>query len=59
MDFFQHFEWVVEQKRHKELEAEFNAREKLPTLGLNNSPLLKQASQTYTLVIKIKIKIKK
>jgi hypothetical protein len=42
---------VVEQKRHKKLEAEFNAREKLPTSGLKNSPLLKQAAQTYTSVI--------
>jgi len=55
VEFFQHFERVVEQKRHKKLEAEFNAREKLPTLGLNNSPLLKQAAQTYTPVIFKKI----
>jgi zinc finger SWIM domain-containing protein 3 len=33
------------------LEAEFNAQEKLPTLGLKNSTLLKQAAQTYTPVI--------
>jgi zinc finger SWIM domain-containing protein 3 len=33
VEFFQHFERVVEQKRHKELEAEYNARQKLPTLG--------------------------
>ncbi|XP_059454937.1 protein FAR1-RELATED SEQUENCE 5-like [Corylus avellana] len=51
MEFFQHFERVVEQKRHKELEAEFHAREKLPTLALKNSPMLKQASHTYTPVI--------
>ncbi|GLT68236.1 hypothetical protein SLA2020_404870 [Shorea laevis] len=37
VEFFQHFEQVIEQKRHKELEAEFNAQEKLPTLGLKNS----------------------
>jgi zinc finger SWIM domain-containing protein 3 len=48
LQFFQHFERVVEQKRHKELEAEYNAREKLPTLSLKNSPLLKQAAQVYT-----------
>jgi zinc finger SWIM domain-containing protein 3 len=41
VDFFQHFERVLEQKRHKELEAEFNARKKLLTLGLKNSPSLK------------------
>jgi zinc finger SWIM domain-containing protein 3 len=51
LNFFQHFERVVEQKRHKELEAEFNAREKLSTLGLKNSPLLKQVAQTYTPMI--------
>jgi zinc finger SWIM domain-containing protein 3 len=48
LQFFQHFERVVEQKRHKELEAEYNARQKLPTLSLKNSPLLKQAAQVYT-----------
>jgi zinc finger SWIM domain-containing protein 3 len=48
---FQHFERVVEQKRHKELEAEYNGRQKLPTLGLKNSPLLRQAEQMYTPVI--------
>jgi zinc finger SWIM domain-containing protein 3 len=49
--FFEHFERVVEQKRHKELKTEFNARQKLPTLSLKNSPVLKQAAQTYTPVI--------
>jgi hypothetical protein len=39
VEFFQHFEWVVEQKQYRELEAEFYAREKLSTLGLKNSPL--------------------
>ena len=33
------------------MEVEFNAREKLPTLGLKNSPLLKQASKTYNPMI--------
>ena len=28
VDFFLNFEQVVEQKQHKELKAEFNAREK-------------------------------
>ncbi|XP_062162142.1 protein FAR-RED IMPAIRED RESPONSE 1-like [Alnus glutinosa] len=51
VEVFQHFERVVEQKRHKKLEAEFNAQEKLSTLGLKNSPLLKQVAQTYTSVI--------
>ena len=38
---------VVGQKWDKELEAKYNAREKLPHLCLKNSPLLKQASQVY------------
>ena len=46
-DFFEHFEMVVGQKWDKELEAKYNAREKLPHLCLKNSPLLKQASQVY------------
>ena len=42
---------VVGQKQDKELESEYNAREKLPPLCLKNSPLLKQASQVYTSTI--------
>lgn len=41
---FQHFERVVEEKRNKELEVEYNARQKLPPLSLKNSPLLRQAT---------------
>jgi zinc finger SWIM domain-containing protein 3 len=48
VQFFEHFERVVEQKRHKELEAEFNARQKFLKLSLKNSPLLQQAVQVYT-----------
>ncbi|XP_059437602.1 protein FAR1-RELATED SEQUENCE 5-like [Corylus avellana] len=55
VEFFQHFEQVVEQKRHKALETENNARQKMSTLGLKNSPLLKHAAQTYTPVIFEKI----
>ena len=35
--FFAHFNRVIEQKREKELQAEFNARQKFPQLGLKNS----------------------
>uniref|UniRef100_A0A2N9I6R5 Uncharacterized protein n=1 Tax=Fagus sylvatica TaxID=28930 RepID=A0A2N9I6R5_FAGSY len=45
VQFFEHFERVVEQKRHKELEAEFNARQKFPKLSLKNSPVV-AASRT-------------
>jgi hypothetical protein len=55
VEFFQHFEQVVEQKRYKELEVENNARQKLPTLGLKNSLLLKQVAQMYTPIIFKKI----
>ena len=48
---FQHFEWVGEQKQHRELEAEFNTRQKFLKLSLKNSPLLKQAIQVYTCTI--------
>ncbi|KAF3962305.1 hypothetical protein CMV_013159 [Castanea mollissima] len=47
-DFFEHFEMVVGQKQDRELEAKYNAREKLPPVCLKNSPLLKQASPVYT-----------
>ena len=50
-EFFEHFDWVVEQKRERELQAEFNARQKFPQLGLKSSPLLKLVVQLYTPVI--------
>ena len=48
VQFFEHFARVVEQKRHKELEAEFNAKQKFPKVSLKNSLLLQQAVQVYT-----------
>jgi hypothetical protein len=48
LNFLQHFERVVEQKQHKELKVEYNSRQKFPTLGLKNSPLLKHETQMYT-----------
>ena len=50
-EFFEHFDRVIKQKRERGLQAELNARQKFPQLGLKNSPLLKQAVQVYTLVI--------
>ncbi|XP_050242347.1 protein FAR1-RELATED SEQUENCE 7-like [Quercus robur] len=50
-EFFEHFDWVIEQKRERKLQAEFNARQKFPQLGLKSSPLLKQVVQVYTPVI--------
>ena len=42
-EFFEHFDRVIEQKRERELQVEFNDRQKFPQLGLKNSPLLKKA----------------
>ena len=39
---------MIEQNREKELQAEFNARQKFPQLSVKNSPLLKQVVQVYT-----------
>ena len=50
-EFFEHFDRVIEQKRERELQVEFNDRQKFPQLGLKNSPLLKKAIQAYTPVI--------
>ncbi|XP_038708970.1 protein FAR-RED IMPAIRED RESPONSE 1-like [Tripterygium wilfordii] len=51
VDFFEQFERVVRQKREKELLAEFNSREKIPTLSLKRSPILQQAARVYTPMI--------
>ena len=40
VEFFTHFEIVVNQKWDKELEAEYNSRQKLPRLKLKSSPML-------------------
>ena len=50
-EFFEHFDRVIEQKQERELQAEFNARQKFPQLGLKSSPLLKLVVQLYTPVI--------
>ncbi|XP_038700657.1 protein FAR-RED IMPAIRED RESPONSE 1-like [Tripterygium wilfordii] len=51
VEFFEQFERVVQQKREKELLAEFNSREKMPTLSLKRSPILQQAARVYTPII--------
>jgi zinc finger SWIM domain-containing protein 3 len=48
LEFFTHFERVVNQKRDKELEAEYNSRQKLPRLNLKSSPILNQVTKLYT-----------
>ncbi|XP_057755426.1 protein FAR1-RELATED SEQUENCE 5-like [Arachis stenosperma] len=46
--FLKQFERAVGGKRYKELQAEYNARQKLPRLKMIHSPLLKHAAQVYT-----------
>ncbi|TVU13388.1 hypothetical protein EJB05_40441 [Eragrostis curvula] len=45
--FFKHFERVVQEKRDKELESEYESRKKIPRLKMR-TPMLLQASETYT-----------
>ncbi|XP_048128851.1 protein FAR1-RELATED SEQUENCE 5-like [Rhodamnia argentea] len=46
--FFKRFDNVVNDKWYKELQAEFNARKKLPTILCWTLPMLQQASKVYT-----------
>ncbi|KAK4564321.1 hypothetical protein RGQ29_006403 [Quercus rubra] len=48
VEFFTHFETVVNQKRDMELEAEYNSRQKFPRLKLKSSPMLNQVATMYT-----------
>ncbi|KAG6708290.1 hypothetical protein I3842_06G073800, partial [Carya illinoinensis] len=45
--FFTHFERLLNAKRYKELQAEYNLRQKLPRVKIA-SPMLVQAVNTYT-----------
>ncbi|KAK4589795.1 hypothetical protein RGQ29_020397 [Quercus rubra] len=47
VEFFTHFETIVNQKRDKELEAEYNSRQKFPRLKLKSSPMLNQVATVY------------
>ncbi|KAK2968072.1 hypothetical protein RJ640_000487 [Escallonia rubra] len=46
--FFKLFAMVVSEKRYKEIEAEYNAKEKMPRVKVSCLPLLKQAEKVYT-----------
>ena len=49
IQFFTHFEQVVDDKCYKEWEAEYNSRQKLPRLKMKRAPMLVQASKNiYT-----------
>ncbi|KAG6640890.1 hypothetical protein CIPAW_09G035500 [Carya illinoinensis] len=45
--FFTHFERLLNAKRYKELQVEYNLRQKLPKVKIA-SPMLVQAANTYT-----------
>ncbi|XP_045827059.1 protein FAR-RED IMPAIRED RESPONSE 1-like [Trifolium pratense] len=48
IQFFNHFESVVEEKRYNELVSEYESRHKLPKLRYNYSSILMQLAQIYT-----------
>ncbi|XP_043694268.1 protein FAR1-RELATED SEQUENCE 5-like [Telopea speciosissima] len=48
VQFFKHFERVVDAKRANELKAEFDSRNKLPRRVNLVSPIIKQAAEVYT-----------
>ncbi|XP_027071913.1 protein FAR1-RELATED SEQUENCE 5-like [Coffea arabica] len=47
VQFFRHFNQVVDEKRHNKLIAEYEMRQKLPMVGLRQTPMLVHASETY------------
>ncbi|XP_075504354.1 protein FAR1-RELATED SEQUENCE 5-like [Primulina tabacum] len=51
MQFFKHFEGVLEEKWYNELRCEFETSQKLSRLKLESSPMLRQLSEIYTLTI--------
>ncbi|XP_042486538.1 protein FAR1-RELATED SEQUENCE 5-like [Macadamia integrifolia] len=51
VQFFKHFERVLNQKRGNELKAEFDARNKMPRLANSMSIVQKQVGELYTPVI--------
>ncbi|XP_071928120.1 protein FAR1-RELATED SEQUENCE 5-like [Coffea arabica] len=46
--FFRHFNRVIDDKRHNELIAEYEMRQKLPMVGLRQTPVLVHAAETYS-----------
>ncbi|XP_027150267.1 protein FAR1-RELATED SEQUENCE 5-like [Coffea eugenioides] len=48
VQFFRHFNRVVDEKRHNELIAEYEMRQKFPMVGLRQTPMLVHASETYS-----------
>ncbi|OMO68598.1 hypothetical protein COLO4_29562 [Corchorus olitorius] len=50
VQFFGHFERVLNDKLYNELKSEFDLRQKLPKLKMN-TPMLKQAGEIYTVAM--------
>ncbi|XP_071916257.1 protein FAR1-RELATED SEQUENCE 5-like [Coffea arabica] len=48
VQFFRHFNRMVDEKRHNELIAEYEMRQKLPMIKLRQIPMLVHASETYS-----------
>nr|XP_027068259.1 protein FAR1-RELATED SEQUENCE 5-like [Coffea arabica] len=48
VQFFKHFNRVVDEKRYNELRIEYHSRQKLPMLGLQQTPVLIQAVSIYS-----------
>ena len=48
VEFFTHFETVVNQKWDKELEVEYDSKQKFPILKLKSFPMLNQVAIVYT-----------
>ncbi|XP_024178529.1 protein FAR1-RELATED SEQUENCE 5-like [Rosa chinensis] len=46
--YIKKFERVANEKHYKELEAEYNSRQKLPSVKVQKSPVLQQAAKIYT-----------
>ncbi|XP_071906025.1 protein FAR1-RELATED SEQUENCE 5-like [Coffea arabica] len=46
--FFRHFNRAVDDKRHNELIAEYEMRQKLPIVGLRQTPMLVHVAETYS-----------
>jgi hypothetical protein len=51
LELFTYFERVVKEKRDKELEAEYNSKQKLLKLNFKSSPMLNEVAKVYKLKV--------
>jgi hypothetical protein len=47
LKLFTYFERVIKEKRDKELEAEYNSKQKLLRLNFKSSPMLNEVAKVY------------